>query len=184
VPESFSFDALLTPHLNALYRLAYRLTGARADAEDLLQEVLIKLYLRREELRDIEVLNVWLRRVLYNQFVDQARRHERKRIVAIEDLPGHSDALTAVGAGPDVETARAFDKTVLHRALAVLSVEHRTVLLMHDAEGYKLEEIQSITGIAIGTLKSRLHRARERLRALLTADGTFEPQASCKKAAR
>jgi RNA polymerase sigma-70 factor (ECF subfamily) len=61
----------------------------------------------------------------------------------------------------------------VQQALAALSIDHRTVLLMHDAEGYKLEEIQLITGIPVGTLKSRLHRARSRLRDVLEIDGTF-----------
>jgi RNA polymerase sigma-70 factor (ECF subfamily) len=60
----------------------------------------------------------------------------------------------------------------LQKALAELSLDHRSVLLMHDGEGYKLEEIQIITGVPVGTLKSRLHRARARLRALVTVDGT------------
>jgi RNA polymerase sigma-70 factor (ECF subfamily) len=184
VTQSSSFDALLKPHLDALYRLAYRLTGARSDAEDLVQEVLIKLYVRRDELAKIDVLGVWLKRVLFNCFVDQARRDARKRIVAIDDLPAGADALVAAAADPEADTGRAFDKTVLQRALVRLSVEHRTVLLMHDAEGYKLEEIQLITGIPIGTIKSRLHRARERLRDLLSADGTFEPRVACKQLAR
>ena len=61
----------------------------------------------------------------------------------------------------------------LERALAALSDGHRTVVLLHDVEGYKLSEIQDLTGEPLGTLKSRLHRARARLRDLLAADGTF-----------
>jgi RNA polymerase sigma-70 factor (ECF subfamily) len=63
--------------------------------------------------------------------------------------------------------------------LAQLSLEHRAVVLMHDSEGYKLDEIHKITGIPVGTLKSRLHRARARLREILTADGTFSADSSC-----
>jgi len=77
------------------------------------------------------------------------------------------------GSQPDVMAETEFSIMQVQRALASLSMEHRTALLMHDAEGYKLEEIQSITGIPIGTLKSRLHRARARLRELLDVDGTF-----------
>ncbi|MCZ6809017.1 MAG: sigma-70 family RNA polymerase sigma factor, partial [Proteobacteria bacterium] len=61
----------------------------------------------------------------------------------------------------------------LDKALAQLSDEHRLVVLLHDTEGYKLTEIQDLTGVPVGTVKSRLHRARARLRDILTADGTF-----------
>ena len=61
----------------------------------------------------------------------------------------------------------------LDAALAQLSDEHRIVVLLHDTEGYKLSEIQELTGIAVGTIKSRLHRARARLREILTASGTL-----------
>ena len=168
-----AFEALIRPHLDQLYRLAYRLTGAVADAEDLLQEVLIKLYRRRDELQDVGVLSPWLRRVLYNQFVDDRRRNARKRLVSLEDRRAEVEDVPATGRGPEAEAVHSFDRRRLTEALEQLSVEHRTVLLMHDAEGYKLEDIQEITGVVVGTLKSRLHRARGRLRALLKVHGTF-----------
>lgn len=173
-----SFESLLRPELDRLYRLAYRLTSDVPDAEDLVQEVLTRVYERRDELTSIDVLGPWLARVLYNRFVDNRRRYERKRLrtVAFDDAPepavGRS-ALASEEAGPDALTEQAFDISALTAALAELSLEHRGVLLMHDAEGYKLEEIQTITGVPVGTLKSRLHRARARLRSLLEADGTF-----------
>lgn len=173
------FDALLRPEIDRLYRLAYRLTNDVADAEDLVQDVLVKVYERRDELTSIDVLGPWLGRVLYNRFVDNHRRYARKRVrtVSIDAAgpEGDSDglALPSPDAGPDVLAAREFDITALAAALDRLSLDHRSVLLMHDAEGYKLEEIQTITGSPLGTLKSRLHRARARLRGLLEEDGTF-----------
>jgi len=175
--ESGGFAALLRPHLERLYRLAFRLTGTRSDAEDLLQNVLLKLYERRDELSSISDLAPWLGRVLYNRFVDDARKNARRRLTAIDP---DSLATSAVTGGCDCDNfepesiaATEFAITQVQRALAALSIDHRTVLLMHDAEGYKLEQIQSITGIPVGTLKSRLHRARSRLRDLLEIDGTF-----------
>ena len=175
--EAGGFADLLRPHMDRLYRLAYRLTGAKSDAEDLLQDVLLKLYERRDELSSISDLSPWLGRVLYNRFIDDARKLARKRLTAIDpDSLGPSaiDCECDCEAGqPDVIAESEFAITLVKEALAALSIEHRTVLLMHDADGYKLHEIQSITGISLGTLKSRLHRARARLRGLLEAEGTF-----------
>lgn len=174
------FAELLKPHLDRLYRLAFRLVGNRSDAEDLLQDVLIKLYERRDELTSIAELAPWLSRVLYNRFVDDARKHARKRLAAIDpDTLAEQRGDCDCDDGPLVaETQLAFDISRVRTAVAALSIDHRTVLLMHDAEGYKLEEIQLITGVPVGTLKSRLHRARARLRGLLEIDGTFRQSAT------
>ena len=172
------FDKLLRPHVDRLYRLAYRLTGAVSDAEDLVQDVLIKAYERVDELSSIEALAPWLGRVLYNRFVDDSRRYARNRFRTVSVDEQHSHAPTGLeladaGAGPEAGAQQALDIMALQKGLAQLSIDHRTVLLLHDSEGYKLEEIQLITGTPVGTLKSRLHRARARLRALVTGDGTF-----------
>jgi RNA polymerase sigma-70 factor (ECF subfamily) len=175
--DAASFDAIIRPHLTRLYRLAFRFTGHVADAEDLVQDVLIKVYRRRAELASVASLGPWLGRVLHNQFVDDARRYARRRGTLSIDDPAHEAAVGAAlydaAGGPEACGVPQLDIRRLTAALAKLSVEHRTVLLMHDCEGYKLEEIQSITGVALGTVKSRLHRARARLRELLGAHGTF-----------
>jgi len=173
-PTAAEFEVLIRPHLDRLYRLAYRLTLTVADAQDLVQDVLTKLYPRRDELSSINDLSPWLSRVLYNQFVQQTRRYRSQRMrVVLEGDGDPMDSLAGPGEDPADGALRSFDITEVRSALGKLSEEHRTVLLMHDAEGYKLKEIQTITGVPVGTVKSRLHRARARLRELLTADGTF-----------
>lgn len=170
-----TFAGLIRPHLDRLYRLAYRLTGAAGDAEDLVQDVLCRIYERRDELTSIGDLGPWLARVLYNRFIDEARKRNRRRLVLVE--PGDAAGADCEGACCDQDPATAvaaqFSIRQVQLALDALSLEHRTVVLLHDAEGYKLTEIQSITGVSLGTLKSRLHRARARLRELLASDGTF-----------
>lgn len=174
-----SFEALLRPHLDRLYRLAYRLTGTVADAEDLVQDVLIKIYGRREELTSILDLAPWLGRVLYNQFIDEKRRYAARRLHAVKagdhcGRPGNpAESLPSDAPGPEAHAERWGDITQLSRALDQLSDDHRLVVLLHDGEGYTLAEIQGVTGVPLGTLKSRLHRARARLRELLGAHGTF-----------
>lgn len=173
-PTAAEFEALIRPHLDRLYRLAYRLTLTVADAQDLVQDVLLKLYPRRDELSSINDLNPWLSRVLYNQFVQQTRRYRSQRLRIVPEGDGDPmDRLVGPSEDPAAGALRSFDITAVQVALGKLSEKHRTVLLMHDAEGYKLKEIQTITGIPVGTVKSRLHRARARMRELLNADGTF-----------
>ncbi len=187
-----AFAALLQPHFPKLYSLAYRLSGTQADAEDLVQDVLVKLYERRTELSSVRDLAPWLGRVLYNQFIDNKRRYSRQPLT----LVGTATELDAIHAADDRASqrddpsrlsSRAQERNVLSLALAKLSEEHRLVLIMHDVEGYKLTELQQLTGIASGTLKSRLHRARARLKNLLQQhpeqlNGTFSSAVSCKSA--
>ncbi len=169
-----SFDALLRPHLDRLYRLAYRLAGAKPEAEDLFQDVLLKAFARLDDLADVREPGAWLCRVMYNHFIDNRRRFARARLVSVEEsqLPGQSVESLPGDLDPVRDAERLDNIMQLERALAELSDEHRLVVLLHDAEGYKLEEIHKITGDPLGTIKSRLHRARARLRKLLAQGGT------------
>ena len=171
-----TFEAQLKPHLERLYRLAFRLTGAVEDAEDLLQDVLIKLYRRRAELTSIGDLGPWLARVLYNRFIDDQRRRRVRHLRLVTEARDDGAAVDQVATelpGPENQAQIDGDIILVRKALAKLSPEHRAVLLMHDAEGYKLEEIHRVTGLPVGTVKSRLTRARARLRGILDQDGTF-----------
>jgi len=169
------FERIVRPHFDRLFRLAWRLAGSKADAEDLFQELLIRAYDLLDDLVSIDQPGPWLCRVMYNLFVDERRRFARQRMHTVEEgclageglagLPGPDD--------PDYDSQRIETLQRLDRALDQLSDEHRLVVLLHDTEGYKLTEIQDLTGLPVGTIKSRLHRARARLRDILTADGTI-----------
>ncbi len=175
-----AFAALINPYLDKLYRLAYRLTSNVDDAQDLVQDVLLKLYGRRDELTSIREISPWLGRVLFNQFIDDKWRYGRQPIKAVDtsvDVEDHVDV--ANGAEPESNTEQHQTNRWLTAALARLSEEHRIVVLLHDAEGYKLNEIQELTGTSVGTLKSRLHRARARLREILEKHGTFSGASTC-----
>jgi RNA polymerase sigma-70 factor (ECF subfamily) len=174
-PSSHLFDQLVRPYFDRLYRLAYRLTGNKPEAEDLFQELLIKAFGKLDELVDIEEPGSWLSRVMYNLFVDQHRRFARQRMHLVEEGRLSGDGLAGLPGSdnPVADNERIEQLEQLDAALQQLSEDHRLVVLLHDTEGYKLTEIQDLTGLPVGTVKSRLHRARARLRQILTADGTF-----------
>lgn len=170
-----AFERLVRPHFDRLYRLAFRLTAGKAEAEDLVQELLLKVYGKLDDLVAIDEPGSWLCRVMYNLFIDERRRYARRRVAIVDEGMLPRDGLEGLpGSDDPVRDQRRREKLAgLSRALAKLSEEHRIVVLLHDTEGYKLEEIQSITGTPLGTVKSRLHRARARLREILETDGTF-----------
>ncbi|MGH8707071.1 MAG: RNA polymerase sigma factor [Burkholderiales bacterium] len=165
------FEELMRPQVEFLHRLAWRFTGSTADAEDLVQDVLLKLYPRSEELAGIERLRPWLAKVLYRQYVDFVRQRARSPVAApAEDGQVADDAVETLAAaqdGPDGEAERGEMRARILAALEQLNPEQRAVVVMHDVEGYGLEELEPILGAPLGTLKSRLHRARQRLRAHL-----------------
>lgn len=169
------FERIVRPHFDRLYRLAWRLTGRKAEAEDLFQELLIKAFGKLDDLVHIEEPGSWLSRVMYNLFVDERRRFARQRMHTVDEgsLSGDGMAGLPGGSDPAHDNQRLEKLQRLDAALAQLSDEHRQIVLLHDTEGYKLREIQELTGTPIGTVKSRLHRARARLREILEADGTF-----------
>ena len=169
------FERIVRPHFDRLYRLAWRLTGNKTEAEDLFQELLTKAFRKLDDLVAIEEPGSWLSRVMYNLFIDEKRRFARRRIRTIEEgsLPGDGIAGIAGSSDPVLDNQRLEKLQRLNTALGQLSDEHRHIVLLHDTEGYKLTEIADLTGAPIGTVKSRLHRARARLREFLEADGTF-----------
>jgi RNA polymerase sigma-70 factor (ECF subfamily) len=173
--QSHVFERVVRPHFDRLFRLAWRLTGAKAEAEDLFQELLVKAFGMLDQLVTIEEPGSWLCRVMYNLFVDQHRRFTRQRMHLVDEghLPGEGLAGLAGNLDPVADNERIEKLQHLDAALAQLSEEHRIIVLLHDTEGYKLAEIEELTGTPIGTIKSRLHRARARLRQILSEDGTF-----------
>lgn len=171
--QTGSFEELLQPHVEHLYRVAYRLTSNQVDAEDLVQDFLLQIYPRFEELQQIEKLKAWLARSLYNRFIDNIRRNKRNPVSdAVSDevldyMPGSTT-------GPDHDTEAHLMQSQLHQLMQNLNEDQRHVVMLHDMEGYTLSELEQILDTPIGTLKSRLHRARKAIK-----DGLkMEPSAS------
>jgi len=175
VSRNITFEKLVRPHFERLYRLAWRLTGQKAEAEDLFQELLVKAYGKLDDLVKIDEPGSWLSRIMYNLFIDERRRFARRRMHTVEEGEMAGDGIAGLpGTDNPVRDHERLERAKrLDAALSRLSEEHRLIVMLHDTEGYKLTEIQELIGIPVGTVKSRLHRARSRLREILTEDGTF-----------
>ncbi|MBU6509339.1 MAG: RNA polymerase sigma factor [Gammaproteobacteria bacterium] len=162
------FEALLRPHLDSLYRMAYRFTGHSEDAEDLVQELLLHLYRSSQDLAQIAALRPWLKRSLYHLFVDQWRRRQRTPFGHLYSEPWEAlfeNAASTAAPERDIQAAE-LRHQVLH-ALYGLGKEHRALLVLHDMEGRELPELADLLHLPLGTLKSRLFRARRKLREAL-----------------
>ena len=164
------FSALIEPHMESLYRQAWRLCGNTPDAEDLLQELMIKIYPRLDEAAKIDKLRPWMARILFNLFIDGKRRNTRSPLHLVVDnnpdsTPGPSlDEMASSHPGPEQCQAQDDSQRALLAAVARLNDEQRQVLTLHDMEGFTLLELSGILDCPLGTLKSRLHRAREKVK--------------------
>lgn len=165
------FDALLRPHVRELYRTAYRYTGRRQDAEDLVQDLLVKLYPRTADLEQVEDLKPWLVRSLYHAFVDGVRK--QRRAPSSVDL---DDVEIASPDDPHDDVLTLQQRAALDAAIAGLTPEHRAVVMLHLVEGHTLPELSGILDVQIGTLKSRLHRAKAQLQEALRSMEPDRPE--------
>ena len=165
-PQS-RFEQLLRPHLQNLYRLALRYTGNRDDAEDLVQELMLKLYPRLDELQRVDHLAPWLARVLYRLFIDEYRRRQRSPLDPVDDEQQLYQTHSSNEPEPPDTADSKLTRALLESALARLGSEQRMLVLMHDVDGYSLLEISDIVDLPVGTIKSRLSRARHKLRDII-----------------
>lgn len=170
--EKERFQSLLRPHIELMYRMAYRLTESQSEAEDLVQDVLVRLAKRVEEMEQVESLRPWILRILQNRFVDTYRRKKNAPVEyesplqedeADENSPASSNHLTQA-TGDTNEIQRMELQQSLQLALNRLDDAHKDVVMLHDMEGYTAIEVADILEINVGTVKSRLHRARDKLR--------------------
>lgn len=165
-PETVrAWDALVRQHSTRVFRLAYRLSGNRADAEDLTQEVMVRA-LRSPEAGSTGALEGWLHRVTTNLFVDMVRRRRRTRSVPIDERPW---ALEPADTAPDPADA-ALDGVLdpdVAAALATLPPAFREAVLLCDVQGLSYAEIGAVVGAKAGTVRSRIHRGRAMLRKAL-----------------
>jgi RNA polymerase sigma factor (sigma-70 family) len=159
-----SWDEVVRTHSARVYRLAYRLTGNPHDAEDLTQDVFVRVF-RSLSTYTPGTFEGWLHRITTNLFLDQVRRKQRIRFDALADDAG--DRL----AGREPSPAQAYDDANLdgdiQLALDSLAPDFRAAVVLCDIEGLSYEEIAATLGIKLGTVRSRIHRGRAQLRAAL-----------------
>jgi RNA polymerase sigma-70 factor (ECF subfamily) len=159
-----TWEDIVRTHSARVYRLAYRLTGNPHDAEDLTQEVFVRVF-RSLSSYTPGTFEGWLHRITTNLFLDQARRKQRIR------FEGLADDMAQRLPGSEPTPAEAFDDTHLdddvQAALKALPPEYRAAVVLCDIEGFSYEEIAATLGVKLGTVRSRIHRGRAQLRAAL-----------------
>ena len=160
-----AFEALYVRHYRRVYSLCLRMVANVTEAEDLTQEVFVHLFRKLGSFRGESAFTTWLHRLTVNHVL----MHFRKRGVRLEKTTEEGDVPEQVEVGSDKPQAMpVIDRIALDKAIGQLPPGYRTVFVLHDVEGYEHEEIANMLGCSVGTSKSQLHKARMRLRELLT----------------
>jgi RNA polymerase sigma-70 factor (ECF subfamily) len=155
---------LYDQHVDRVYRLAHRMTGDAALAEDLTQETFLRAFARLADFRGDAALATWIHAIAVRVVLNALRKVRRLRRYETDLADDAGDRLATEPDDPELRRR-------LHRAIARLSDELRLVFVMHDVEGYKHTEIAAALAVPVGTSKNRLFRARRSIRAALAGDG-------------
>jgi RNA polymerase sigma-70 factor, ECF subfamily len=171
------FERDVLPVMGQLYPAAFRMTKNTSDAEDLVQETVAKAYAKFHQFRPGTNLRAWLHRILANTFINDYRKRRREPATTLAtDLGGDWTGVDRLGPPARSAEAEALDRLAdsdILRALRDLPEDFRMAIYLADIEGYPYREVAEMMGTPIGTVMSRLHRGRGKLREKLAG---YAPQ--------
>ena len=166
--ERQAFDVLVEQCWDQLWRFAYRMTGNRDDAEDLLSESLVDGFVGFHQFRGNASFSSWMYRVMTSNRIDMQRKARRHQAQSLDEVSGQASIRELTDGDADTNPERALMEPLLSEtvqaALDALSEEFRAVVVLADIEEHDYEEISRILGVPIGTVRSRLHRGRAQMR--------------------
>jgi RNA polymerase sigma factor (sigma-70 family) len=166
--KSEIFDKEFMPHINSMYNFAYRLTFDQDDANDLVQDTYLKAFRFIDSFEQGTNAKAWLFRILKNSFINDYRKKSKEPAKVdyqeVEAYYNSDDVDRQITPDLRVESLQDMIGDEISNALNSLDVDFRTVIILCDLEGFKYDEMAKILDIPIGTVRSRLHRARNLLK--------------------
>jgi RNA polymerase sigma-70 factor (ECF subfamily) len=168
-----AFDAIVQRYEQRVYAIALRMTGNVEDARDAMQDVFVSALRALRTFRGDAQLSTWIHRVAVNASLDLLRKRKRHAHRPLEDAGDEPSD----DAGPEEAAAHAARAAEVQRALQLVSDEHRAVLVLHDLQDLDYADVADALDIPVGTVKSRLHRARMEMARLLGHLRDAEPSA-------
>lgn len=178
--DADSFEPLVHEHQSQIYNLALRMTGNPDDAFDISQDAFVKAYISLKDFRMESSFGSWLYRLASNQCLDFLRKRKRQKVVSLtmedEDDNVREIDLTDTRFAPESELERAELRESLKAGLEALPPEQKRIIVMRDISGLSYQEMSEQLGVGLGTVKSRIFRAREKLASFLTDSGTNSPR--------
>lgn len=167
--ELAAFEALILSHEKMVYNVALRMMNHSEDAKDLSQEVFLKAYKNIGNFDERSAFSTWLYRITMNTCIDEMRRRKGKQVYSLEEELESEDGamqrqIADAGDTPEESLLRMEEKSEILQALDTLSAEHKSAIILREIRGASYEEIAEIMELPLGTVKSRISRARNQLK--------------------
>lgn len=173
--EMDSFEKLINKYQKMVYNLAYRIFNNNSDAEDITQEVFLKIYKNIEKCSGKESIKTWIYTITYNTCIDEVRKRKGKNNISLDaslenDEGEYFIEIPSKEPTPETQMINKEGIKEIENALNKLTEIHKTLIFLRDIKGFTYNEISEIMDINIGTVKSKLNRARNNLKNILKND--------------
>jgi len=167
-----AFEEFIIDYEKLIYNIAYKMFNNVEDAKDISQEVMIKIYKNISKCRDFKSIKTWVYTITYNACIDEIRKRKGKQTQSIyEDIDTEDGSIEkqipSSEPTPEEVVIKKEKQKMVRNAINKLSYEHKSVIIMRDIEGLSYDDISKITNLSLGTVKSRIARARKSLRDII-----------------
>jgi RNA polymerase sigma-70 factor (ECF subfamily) len=167
-----SFEALVRKYQGFIYNIALRMFANKEDASDIAQEALIKAYKNLKRFNERSLFSTWLYRITMNTCIDEQRKRQKQKIIKFQDKDNddtrsYIENIKDKGLTPEEAALKKERMDALKKAIQSLPDKHKSIIILRDIKGMDYESIGEVLGISNGTVKSRISRARQRLKELL-----------------
>lgn len=176
--DVLAFEKLILEYEKSVYNIAYRMFSNSEDAKDIAQEVFIKVFKNIYKYEEKSSFKTWIYTIAYNTCIDEIRRRKGKENESMDKLMEGEEKdfkkqFASKEPTPEEVLVGKEKMTMLVNAINTLGAEHRAVVVLRDIRGLSYDEIAEVTGLSIGTVKSRLSRARQNLRKIITEQSLY-----------
>lgn len=162
--DASAFNELMTQYERKMYSICYRMCQNHEDAQDCLQEAMLRVYRAISGFKGQSSFSTWLYRVTMNSCLDELRKRKNKQSTSLDNLLESGWSPSDESDTPEHHAVASEKKRALHQAISELPEDMRSAIVLRDIEGFSYEEIADSLGINVGTIKSRISRGREKLR--------------------
>ena len=165
--DAYAFEQLMSAHESKMYAVALRMCGNREDAQDCLQEAMIRVYRAISGFKGQSSFSTWVYRITMNSCLDELRRRKNRTATSLDAMLENGFAPSDDGDTPEQSSLRSEQRRVLERAIADLPDDMKAAIVLRDIQGCSYDEIAQALNANVGTIKSRISRGREKLRSML-----------------
>ena len=159
-----AFNRLMAQHENRMYAVALRMCANREDAQDCLQEAMLRVYRAIGSFKGQSTFSTWAYHITMNTCLDELRRKKNRQNTSLDNLVDMGWSPTDGGAGPEKQALMREMREKMHGAIRELPDDMRAAVVLRDIQGFSYDEIAQMLEINVGTIKSRISRGREKLR--------------------